>query len=120
MAKSTEQMAFVLDVAKLIQKADELGIGLTLGSGYRDAEEQAKMVERGLSKTHKSQHCERLAVDFNFFVNGALTYAKPDVQALGDYWESLHEKNRWGGSWRGLIDSGKSTFLDTPHFERQV
>ena len=26
----------------------------------------------------------------------------------------------WGGSWRGLIETGKSTFVDDPHFERQV
>ena len=112
MAKTDEQWAFVQDVAQLIRKADELGIRLTIGSGYRDAEEQARMVERGVSKTHKSQHCERLAVDFNFFINGALTYKKPDVQALGDYWESLHEKNRWGGNW--------TSFIDTPHFERST
>lgn len=43
-----------------------------------------------------------------------------ELKSLGDWWEALNPKNRWGGNWRGLVDAGKSHFIDCPHFERQV
>jgi len=63
-------------------------------------------------KTMNSNHRKRLAIDFNFFINGHLTYDKTKIQALGDYWESLDEHNSWGGNWK--------SFLDVPHFERRL
>ena len=59
-----------------------------------------------------SKHLKRLAIDFNFFINGELTYDKNRLQLLGDFWENLNEKNRWGGNFKA--------FIDTPHFERNV
>jgi hypothetical protein len=68
------------------------------------------------SWTKSSKHLQRLAIDFNFFVkdengNLRLTYNKKDVQKLGDYWESLNPKNKWGGNWKNP---------DTPHFQRLI
>jgi len=110
MKLSEVQQEFSLDVAKLINKADELCIGLTFGHAWRSLADQRRLVALGKSKTTKSKHLDRLAVDFNFFINGKLTYKKKDIQELGDFWESLNDKNSWGGNW--------TSFLDTPHFQR--
>ena len=46
----------------------------------------------------------------NYFTkNGQILEKKADLQMLGDYWESLHEKNKWGGNYKA--------FIDCPHFE---
>lgn len=97
-------------MALLILKATELGIGLTFGDAYREKDRQKRLIALGLSWTMDSMHLKRLAVDFNFFIDGELTYEKSKLQELGDYWESLDPANRWGGNW-----SKKKR--DTPHFE---
>ena len=109
MSLREEQTAFTLDVAKLINYADEIGIELTFGEVQRTAYQQAKYVADGKSKTMNSKHIDKLAVDFNFFVGGRLTYDLEDVEQLGRYWESLDDKNEAGMFWK---------FRDTPHFQR--
>ena len=54
------------------------------------------------------------------FKGGKLVEDSKEIYEIGKYWESLDTKNRWGGSWRGLIESGQSTFDDYPHFERYI
>lgn len=110
MALVTEQWNFLQDVAKLIAKAEILGIVLTGGELYRTKEQQAIYLKEGKSKTANSQHMNRLAIDLNFFINGQLCYDKKKIQPLGDYWESLSPANRWGGNFKSI--------LDVPHFER--
>ena len=112
MKLSQHQQLFSFDIAMLILKANLLGIDLTFGDAYRSKEQQAVYVKNGKSKTMNSNHLRRLAVDFNFFVDEKLTYMHPKVDALGNYWESLNELNRWGGHFKN--------FYDSPHFERNV
>lgn len=112
------QMAFVLDIRKLLAKAEELGYQITFGEAQRTIEQQQLYVKSGRSKTMDSEHLNRRAMDFNIFKNGKLCN-RAEVKPLGDFWESLNPLNRWGGNWRGLVDSGKSTFIDVPHFERR-
>lgn len=112
MSRVDEQWEFLKDVASLIGMAEKRGIVLTGGELFRTQEQQAIYMKNGKSKTAKSKHLERLAIDFNFFVNGQLTYDKKTIQPLGDFWESLHPANRWGGNF--------ASFLDVPHFERNV
>jgi peptidoglycan L-alanyl-D-glutamate endopeptidase CwlK len=107
-----EQNAFAHDVARLIFAAADQGFLVTFGEAYRTAEQQAIYVASGKSKTQASNHLRRLAVDFNFFLDGVLCYDKAKLQALGTFWESLNLQNRWGGNFK--------SFLDTPHFERHV
>lgn len=111
MSKSDEQWVFLQDVALLILEAKRIGIKLTGGELYRTQYQQAKYFKDGKSKTMKSKHLERLAIDFNFFIDGQLTYDADLIRPLGAYWESLNTKNRWGGFWE---------FTDTPHFERKT
>ena len=111
MSLMNEQAAFLLDVCKLIQYATEQGFVVTGGELARTPEQQAIYVKTGRSKTMNSIHLKRCAIDLNFFKDGTCVYNVPMLKPLGDYWESLHPKNQWGGTWR---------FVDVPHFQRTV
>jgi len=128
MKLSEYQITFTLNIASLIEYANYLSIGLTFGEanrpqsmqllnyyGYIIKESEGALIlmkVKRTSHTLNSKHNERLAVDFNFFIAGKLTYNKDKLQKLGDFWESLHSKNRWGGNFK--------SFIDTPHFEMNL
>ena len=71
-------------VAILIHWAEEHGYRLTFGEAYG---------------TTNSLHTQRLAVDFNLYVNGQYKTDTADYLPLGEYWESL------GGTWGGRFKS---------------
>ena len=112
MALVPEQAAFLKDVADLIQWATACGWVVTGGELYRTLEQQKLYVRAGRSKTMASNHLRRLAIDLNFFKDGKLIYDVAMLKPVGDFWESLNPKNRWGGNWK--------TFKDVPHFERRA
>lgn len=107
-----EQWEFLKDVAKLITFAEEQDVQLTAGEVYRTHYQQKHYISTGRSQTMKSMHLKRLAIDVNLFVDGNLTWEHEAYKPLGDYWESLNSKNKWGGNWR--------SFKDVPHFQRTV
>lgn len=110
MSLSNKQWEFLKDVSKLIQKAEELGIKMTGGELYRTKYQQEYYLEKGMSKTRRSKHLSRLAIDFNFFDSeGNLTYDVDYVRPLGEFWESLREGNQAGMFW--------TNFKDVPHFQ---
>jgi hypothetical protein len=133
MTLSQHQRIFTQHIGMLIAFAYQNGIGLTFGEAHRTPSQMLlnffgyEVVRSGngialkkvprLSKTLLSLHADRLAVDFNFFINGKLTYAFEDVKILGDYWESLDPLNRWGGDFNN--NDVADGFVDTPHFERK-
>lgn len=106
-----DQAEFLLHACKLIEKATELGFTVTAGELFRTTEQQQIYVKTGRSTTMNSNHLRRCAIDLNFFKAGVLTYDIPTLKPLGDYWQSLHPKNSWGGFW--------NSFKDAPHFERR-
>jgi predicted chitinase/peptidoglycan hydrolase-like protein with peptidoglycan-binding domain len=111
-----EQSRFLLHLAELIRKASELGFLASGGELFRTPEQQALHVKNGRSKTMKSLHLKRLAIDLNFFREAPdgtpkLTYEIEELRPLGAFWESLDPANRWGGNWTSL--------KDVPHFERR-
>lgn len=106
-----QQAKFLLDVCKLISYATNLGFVVTGGELWRTAEQQAIYVKTGRSKTMASNHLRRCAIDLNFFQRGELCYDRVALRPIGEYWESLDEKNSWGGNW--------NSFKDVPHFERR-
>jgi len=112
MSMVIEQDAFLQDVAKLIIFTKERGFGITGGELYRTPEQQQIYVKTGRSKTFNSKHLSRLAIDFNFFVDGTLCYDVEKLSEIGKYWESLSPKNSAGMFW--------NSFKDVPHFERRV
>lgn len=107
-----EQAAFLLDAAKLIQKATEMGWTVTGGELYRTAEQQEIYLRTGRSKTMQSNHLMRLAIDLNFFKDGKLIYDIPALTEVGKFWESLSPQNSAGMFWK--------SFKDVPHFERRA
>jgi hypothetical protein len=115
-----QQAAFLLDAALLIRQATALGFTVTGGELWRTAEQQEIYLKSGRSKTKASQHLNRMAIDLNFFRDGGQVLDREQLKSLGLWWEGLNALNRWGGSWRGQIDAGKSNFIDLPHFERQL
>ena len=115
-----QQAIFLRDVVALLQYADGEGWTVTGGELWRPLEMQKVYFERGMSKTMRSPHMERLAIDLNFFRGFTLVTDREKLKPLGQFWEGLSPENRWGGSWRGLVEAGKSKFIDCPHFERKV
>lgn len=111
MSLSDEQWLFLQDVAKLIKFAVSKGMKLTGGELMRTPEQQELHYKAGRSKTMNSKHLTKLAIDLNLIVNGQLG-SRNDYRPLGQYWESLSPKNRWGGNFTG--------FVDAPHFERNI
>jgi hypothetical protein len=105
-----EQSAFLLDVCKLIPFATNLGFVVTGKELQRTLEQQKIYVQMGRSKTMNSNHIRCCAIDLYFFKDGKLVYDIPLLKPIGEYWESLNPKNRWGGNW--------NSFKDVPHFER--
>ena len=121
MGLSDKQWIFLQNVANLIMYANKKGYKLTAGEMYRTEDQQwlyynGKTIENGelvdtsrKSKTMKSKHLKRLAIDLNIFKDGVLTYKYEDVEPLGKYWESLNDRNKWGGNFLN--------FTDVPHFQ---
>jgi hypothetical protein len=112
MSLSDEQAVFLLDACVLIQFATAMGFKVTGGELTRPLEMQKIYVQTGRSKTMKSNHIRRLAIDLNFILDGQLCYDAEKLKPIGLFWESLNPKNRWGGFW--------SSFKDMPHFERNL
>ncbi len=117
MSLGQDQETFAKSAVSLIQKAWELGFAVRLGEVLRPIEMQQIYVNSGRSKTMDSQHIKKLAIDLVLLRDG-LVCTRAQIKPLGDWWEAQDPKNRWGGNWRGLVDAGKSSFVDAPHFER--
>lgn len=106
------QSEFLLQMCDLIKFATALGFKVTGGELQRTPEQQSIYVRTGRSKTMDSNHLRKCAIDLNFIQNERLVYDRTKLQPIGDYWESLHPNNRWGGNWK--------SFKDMPHFERHT
>ncbi len=84
------QQSFARMVARLIDKAVELGYEVTLGDAYRDP--------RCPYGSTRSLHHQRLAIDINLFRNGKYLTRTEDYEPLGSWWE--RQGGVWGGRWQ--------------------
>ena len=139
-----EQNKFRQDIAKLELMMDELGIISTYGEAYRPPEQAwinalpprsnlvatvnkedivvyhstypDKVGGRGIAH---SIHEKRCAMDYNFFFLDyqPMNAKTPELIVLGQYWESLDAKNRWGGN---FTPTKNRPLGDIYHFERNV
>lgn len=109
MTLGQKQEIFTSNVAKLIIFAESKGLKCRARELQRTQAQQEIYIKEGKSKTYKSNHLNSCAIDIYFTKNGKLLESKSEMQFLGDYWESLHSKNKWGGNYK--------SFLDCPHFE---
>ncbi|MEI9788383.1 M15 family metallopeptidase [Moellerella wisconsensis] len=105
MTLSEKQSLFTVMIAQLINWADERGYRLTFGEAYRTPE-QAALNAKANKGIKNSLHTQRLAVDFNLFINGKWMTSTSDHQPLGEYWESI------GGTWGGRFNDGNHYSLE--------
>lgn len=116
MTLGEHQQQFSRHLSMLLAEAFKRGYEVRMGEVERTIEQQTLYVNSGRSKTMDSDHCKKCAADLHFFKDGKLCYPSE----LGRFWEAMDPLNRWGGSWRGAVESGKSSFKDAPHFERHA
>lgn len=102
------QEIFSLNVARLLLYAEGLGLRPRLRECQRTIEQQQLYIEQGRSWTKNSAHLDSLAIDIYFTKDSKLVESKEELQPIGNYWESLYDKNQWGGNWQKV---------DCPHFE---
>lgn len=92
-----KQRRFARLVARLIDKAHELGFEVTLGDAFRDPRVHGALgVKLGYGHP-RSAHKNRLAIDINLFKNGKYLTATEDYKPLGEWWEKQAPDARWGG-----------------------
>jgi hypothetical protein len=92
-----KQRQFARLVARLIDKAYELGFEVSLGDAFRDPRVHGAM---GVCKSYShpnSAHKIRLAIDLNLFKDGEFLEQSEDHRPLGEWWEQQHPLARWGG-----------------------
>jgi len=98
-----KQSKFAGMVANLIEFAQQLGYQVTLGEAWRTKEQSELYASQGKG-IKASKHCQRLAIDLNFFRGGVLITGKTDLEAMGLHWEALG--GIWGGRFKRYDDSG--------------
>lgn len=105
---SALQEEFAQSAAKLIQKAAELGYGVTFGEVWRTPTQAQWNADHHIGIAH-SLHMERLAIDLNVFKDGDYITAREPYEQLGTWWKSLKSPipgafYRWGGDIEHLQD----------------
>jgi hypothetical protein len=96
-------------VEKLLAKIHSLGWSVRPGECLRPQEMQDLYVRTGRSKAAHSLHQDKLAIDLAYITVDGKEINAQQKEQLGQYWESLDPKNRWGGHFKSIIDK--------PHFE---
>jgi hypothetical protein len=99
------QKIFTLNVSELVRHIFHKNFSCTYGEAWRPPEMAELYAQQGKG-IKNSLHCYRLAVDLNIFDSHGtvLKTLTSDYQAIGDFWKSLHEENRWGGDYKKLVD----------------
>lgn len=97
MTLGEKQKHFARQVARLLDKAHELGFEVTLGDAYRDPRSHGNIGEKKAYGNAFSCHKMRLAIDLNLFKNGKYMTTTEDHRPLGEWWEAQHDDNCWGG-----------------------
>lgn len=107
-----EQQIFTENICKLLEFITLKGYHATLGEAYRTHEQALIYAHKGMGIVN-SQHCERLAIDLNIFdQNEKRLVSVEDYKLFGDYWESLHIRNRWGGIFKHRPDANHFEMMD--------
>lgn len=108
MTLSEKQQKFAVMIGLLIAWSAEKGYGLTFGEAYRTPE-QAQLNAKSGKGIANSLHTQRLAVDFNLFINGQYQTDSAAYRPLGEYWESI------GGSWGGRFSKPDGNHFSLEH-----
>lgn len=92
-----KQRRFAKAVARLIDKAHELGFEVTLGDAYRDPRAFGGLGQKGVYGNMFSCHKIRLAIDLNLYRDGKYLTSTEDHRPLGEWWEKAGDGHCWGG-----------------------
>lgn len=103
---------FLVNVARLLLKAHELGIRVMIFTFWRSPEDQVKEFNAGRSRTKEGLHPRWLAIDLGLWddLDEDLVVDKDEIRwsndprytTLGQFWESLG--GIWGGRWKDPFD----------------
>lgn len=97
---SQKQRRFAKLVARLIDKAHELGFEITLGDAYRDPRVFGQVgVSQGYGNA-RSGHKQRLAIDLNLWRDGAWLTTTEAHKLLGQWWKLQGDGCSWGGDFK--------------------
>lgn len=111
-----EQVKFLRDIRQLLEFAELAEFAVTGGELERKPETQQVCLDEGRAKTMDSMHLRKCAMDLNFFKkNGSgleWVSSTRELDSLGAHWESLDDRNHWGGR--------DALHVDTSHFERTL
>jgi hypothetical protein len=91
-----KQSLFAQLISQLLVYLHDSGYEMTFGEAYRSPEEALRLTALGKGIPN-SLHIQKLALDINLFKNGKYLGTSDAHKPLGEYWESLHPKCRWGG-----------------------
>jgi hypothetical protein len=99
MSLVAKQHRFAMLVARLLLKAQEMGMTVTLGDAYRDPRVHGPV---GVARAYghaRSCHKVRLAIDLNLFApDGTYLEGADAHRALGEWWEA--QGGTWGGRFK--------------------
>lgn len=128
MILSDAQFIFSKNVAVFLHWLTVHHIKWTIGEVWRRAPTQKWLLKKGWTRVLKGQHTKKKAIDISVYVEDNLyvplkniTENYPLILPIGEFWQSLHPKNRWGGDW--MIDEEdnfkENGFVDIFHFEME-
>ena len=96
MTLGMKQEIFSLNLALLLLYAYQHGYRVRMGETWRSPTKAGENAAAGIGIAN-SLHTLKLAADLNLFKDGVFLTKTEDHRPLGEYWESLHVDNRWGG-----------------------
>ena len=109
MRLSDQQFIFVNNVMKLLGYiVYTLEWKISIGEVWRRKVMQKLLVEKGWSKTMFSDHQNKMAIDIFVWIKDKyihnLQKNKETIRPAGEFWESLHKNNYWGGNYKNFLD----------------
>lgn len=104
------QCLFNHNLVKLLQYIEKIGYEFKITEMLR-TKEQAEIYAKNGKGISDSLHCLNLAADIYLVEGGDIVWDSELYKQIGDYWETLHPKNRWGGKFKRV---------DAVHFEQNT
>ena len=110
-----KQFQFSRFLGQLFMWMSEQGINWVVGDCYRNTEKlacphcgrehsyQEMLVYNKRSKTMKSKHADRLAIDITIFIDGQPQWKGEAYRAMGEHWEKI-SGGKWGGRFGVPVD----------------
>jgi hypothetical protein len=96
---SNKQRRFTRLQAEFVLWAFDNGFELTDGDAYRDPRVHGELGDKKAYGHRSSGHKNRLARDYNLFINNIYCTESEDYRELGEKWLSMDDDAAWGGDW---------------------